>query len=173
MKKIITGLLVLFLLSISVACAKEGAPNSPSPSTPATAPAQPAGSADSEEDGVVDSGDADSEEDGVEFTIVTKPLDVDSGNAIGGYPIPRGSTVHHYKNGIMKVFGPDGTLILKTRDSETPELPAPGGHKILATYQYITPNRSRNERVDDWTTKVYDENGELVLTVIDEIHKTR
>jgi len=39
MKKIITGLLVLFLLSISVACAKETAPTPPSTPSPTPAPA--------------------------------------------------------------------------------------------------------------------------------------
>jgi hypothetical protein len=124
------------------------------------------------ENEIANSSSNDSTEDDIPFTIITEPLSV-APESIIGYLIPRGSIVHHYKDGIMKVFGPDGTLILKTQDSETPELPAPGGRKILATYQYIGPNGGRSEIVDDWTIKKYDANGELVLTIIDEIHKTR
>jgi len=97
------------------------------------------------------------------FTKVNKSFSIGSDE---GYRIPEGSVVRHLSNGTTQVSRPDGSLVLKTKNSEVPMVSTPSGPK-KATHVFGVPNGSWIKEVDDKTTKVYSDN-RLILTTIDE-----
>lgn len=97
------------------------------------------------------------------FTEVNKSFSIDSDE---GHRIPEGSTVHHLRDGITKVFGPDKSLILKAKDTESSEVNTPNGPK-KATHVFGIPNESRIKQTAKGVLEVY-QGDSIVLTIIDE-----
>lgn len=83
------------------------------------------------------------------------------------YNIPVGSTIIHLPDGSTKIIGPDGMLVISVNSSEVGLITTPGG-MAKATHVYEAPSGSFVHGVSPNTIEVYDADGKLILTVIDQ-----
>jgi hypothetical protein len=82
----------------------------------------------------------------------------------GDHKVPRGSIIHHLGNGTTEVHGPDGSLVMRVKDSEVTLVQTPSG-LVSATHVFNVPSGSDIERHGN-ETDIY-ENGNVILRVID------
>lgn len=87
--------------------------------------------------------------------------------APGVHRIPVGSTVIHLADGSTTVTGPDGRSVISVKSSEVALIPAPEG-MAPATRVYEVPSGSFVHGVSPDTIEIYDADGMLILTVIDQ-----
>jgi hypothetical protein len=83
------------------------------------------------------------------------------------YNIPIGSTITHLPDGSTKIIGPDGALVISAKSGEVGLIPTPAG-MAKATHVYDIPSGSFVHGASLNTVEVYDADGKLILTVIDQ-----
>ena len=83
------------------------------------------------------------------------------------YGIPVGSTIIHLPDGSTNIIGPDGMSVISVKSSEVGLIPTPGG-MAKATSVYEVPSGSFVHGASPNTAEVYDADGKLILTVIDQ-----
>ncbi len=98
------------------------------------------------------------------YKKVTKPISIESGE--DGQNIPRGSYIHHLKNGDTKVYGPDQRLLQVSKTSEDTLIPVPARGLVPTSHVHYVPTESRICRVGD-EIKIY-QGSECILTILDE-----
>jgi hypothetical protein len=85
-----------------------------------------------------------------------------------GQLIKPGSIIHHYTDGTSKVFTKTGEkLKLTTSDLESDFVPTPKGLK-RANHVYSVPNGAVVGNKEGNTTKISDDKGHTILTIIDD-----
>ena len=108
------------------------------------------------------------------FSAVALPpqLKIDRPLGVSGSPdcynIPVGSAIIHLANGATKIIGPDGALVAFVTSDEVGFLNTPGHGPARADHVYEVPSGSFVHGASANTTEIYDVEGRLVLTVIDE-----
>jgi len=83
------------------------------------------------------------------------------------YNIPVGSTITHLPDGSTKIIGPNGVLVTSAKSSEIGLIPTPEG-MAKATHVYDIPSGFFVHGASLNTVEVYDAEGKLILTVIDQ-----
>jgi len=82
----------------------------------------------------------------------------------GDHKIPRGSTIRHLKGGMTEVQGPDNSLVLRTKDSDSSMVHTPSG-TVRSTHIFNLPSGSEIENKGN-ETDVY-QDGAVMLKIID------
>ncbi|MGA2917167.1 hypothetical protein [Methanoregula sp.] len=105
-------------------------------------------------------------------TNITGAFSTLAGNDV--YTVPEGSIIHHSANGITYVFDSTGKQILVASDAASTKIATPEGlepasvvHAVPQGALLLTPPGKKN------TTYVVNENGDLVMTVIDDASSGR
>jgi hypothetical protein len=98
------------------------------------------------------------------FTKITGPFDLVT-NATNGTPIPSGSVVTHWANGITEVTGPDNKRVMLVRDSDAPTQTFSSGTQAVTWIYDLPPGTSSTTGSDPGITK-FVSNGQVILTVI-------
>lgn len=83
------------------------------------------------------------------------------------HQIPVGSTITHLPDGSTTVTGPDGMSVISAQSSEAGLVSTPQG-MARATRVYEVPSGSFVHGASPDTIEVYDADGKVILTVIDE-----
>ena len=100
-------------------------------------------------------------------TVITGPLSTRSMK--DEYAIPDGSIIYHSDDGITRIFDSDGKQILMASDETAAKVSTPNGLQP-ATHVLAVPQGARilNSAVDEGTTYILTEDGDHILTVVDE-----
>lgn len=81
--------------------------------------------------------------------------------------IPVGSTIIHLPDGSTNIIGPDGMSVISVKSSEVGLIPTPEG-MAQATHVYEVPSGSFVHGASPNTIEIYDADGKLILTDIDQ-----
>lgn len=93
----------------------------------------------------------------------------ESGNtAKGTYGIPSGSIVVHSADGITRVFDRDGNQILSISDEQSEKIPTPAGVEKPCSKVFQLPNDSIAYYRGEDEIFVLSQEGDLILTIIDD-----
>jgi hypothetical protein len=100
-------------------------------------------------------------------TVITGALGTLSGEDV--YTIPTGSIIYHSADGTTKIFDSKGKQILVASDETATEVPTPNGFRP-ATLVHAVPQGALilDSQTRKNTTYVLTEDGDLVMTVIDD-----
>ena len=100
------------------------------------------------------------------FTKVTKPLSLIP-NDTDGTPLPFGSVIYHYTNGVTEVAGPDKQRILVALDADAATITTSNGDVKPATWIYRLPESTTASvgEGNSKTTNMY-LNGKLILSIV-------
>ena len=96
---------------------------------------------------------------------VQKALGVTGGSDV--HKIPLGSTITHLPDGSTKVTGPNGKSVISVESSEVGLIPTTRG-MARADRVYQVPSGSFVHGTSQNTLEIYDADGKLILTVIDQ-----
>ncbi|HIH97085.1 MAG TPA: hypothetical protein HA348_06380 [Thermoplasmata archaeon] len=97
--------------------------------------------------------------------VITAPLSpIEEGSV---YPIPSSSLIVHEK-GLTRVYDPEGKSILTVNDSNVPSIATPTGLMKVTHVHHVPSGSKIVDPPGSNVTKVYDDNGTLILTVISE-----
>lgn len=96
------------------------------------------------------------------FTKITSAFTLIPG-ATTGTPIPTGSVITHWVNGITEVTGPDNKRILLARDSDATMTVTESGNTAV-TWMYSLPAGASVQPGSNETKMVL--NGQVILTIV-------
>ena len=101
------------------------------------------------------------------ITKIIRPFTL-TGDGVHGTPVPNGSVITHWANGITEVTGPDNKRIILAKDTEAPLVIMGSGTSKPATWVYIMPKGVivPPAGADKNITKMMLD-GKLILTVIE------
>jgi len=99
---------------------------------------------------------------------IQKALGVTGGSDV--HKIPLGSTITHLPDGSTKVTGPNGKSVISVESSEVGLIPTTRG-MARADRVYQVPSGSFVHGASPDTIEVYNADGKLILTVIDQAGK--
>lgn len=103
-------------------------------------------------------------------TVITGPLSTQPMKDV--YTIPEGSIIYHSDDGITRIFDSNGKQILIASDESAEKVSTPNGLQP-ATHVHAVPQGARilDSPLDESKTYILTEDGDLILTVIDDSSK--